>query len=528
MAWSGHQPGTALLSPPQLQGLNVRGGFRISQELLACVIAMSIYGSAYIAEVVRAGFNTVDRGVIEAARALGLRGVATFFLVHMPLALRAMLPTLTNQYVWLMKATTIGIAVGYADLFLVVSNSINQSGQTFEIIGIFMAGFLVINYLMSSVLNAVNRSIRLKGNQLRATGGSGERVRLLPTSLAELRSSYFGSWRNGVMTVVFGLCFGWLLLRLGNWALVSAVWREASAPLCRLPEAGACWSVISARWRLIFFGLYPADEQWRSAIACIILVSAAVLTAVPRFWKPKWVISAWIGGFVCYYILMRGGVFGLTPVAVQQWGGLALTLFVFAAVVIVGMPIAIVLALLRRSTLQPLSTIVGVIIDTIRSLPLLSLIYTAAVIMPFALPQWLQGEKLYRVILFFALFFACYQAEILRSGFQSLSNGQEEAAKALGIRYRDRIFRVLLPQVIKSSLPPTINQFVVTFKETSLILIIGFFEILGSGSTAYGDTQWSFAYLEVYIFVAAIYFAFTFSMSRYGAFLERRMNVGQR
>lgn len=221
-----------------------------------------------------------------------------------------------------------------------------------------------------------------------------------------------------------------------------------------------------------------------------------------------------------------GGVFGLLPVAPQDWGGLALTLFIFASVVVIGMPVALGLALLRRSSIPFVSPAIGGLIDVVRSLPLLSILFSAAVILPLALPEWLAGDKLYRVIGAFALFFASYQAENLRSGFQALSSGQEEAGKALGLSYWQNVFLVLLPQVFKLTLPPTINQIVITFKETSLIIIIGFFEILASGSAAFGTSEWSNAFIEVYVFIGLIYFVFVFSLSRYGAFLERRMSYG--
>lgn len=158
----------------------------------------------------------------------------------------------------------------------------------------------------------------------------------------------------------------------------------------------------------------------------------------------------------------------------------------------------------------------------------ISILFTFAIVLPFALPQWLQGDKLYRVILGSALFFSAYQAEIVRGGMQGVAKGQEEAAMALGMRYWQRIGRILLPQAMRNALPATINQFVISFKETSLVVIVGFFEILASGNAAYGTGEWRFAYVEVYAFIAFIYFIFVFSLSRYGAFLERRMSVSER
>lgn len=159
---------TPLLDMPGLQGLNVRGGMRVSPEFMALLIAMGIYGGAYIAEIVRGGFKAVGRGQVEAAQSLGLSPWRIFSLVRLPLALRAMLPILANQYIWLIKATTMGIVVGFTDFFMITALTINHSGQTLEAIFILMAGFLLINMSLAALFNRINRAIALKGNQVRA------------------------------------------------------------------------------------------------------------------------------------------------------------------------------------------------------------------------------------------------------------------------------------------------------------------------------------------------------------------------
>lgn len=163
----GRVPDAPFLDAPALQGLNLRGGLRIPPEFAALAIAIAIYGGSYIAEIVRGGFKAVGKGQEEAARSLGLTPWQVFAHVQMPLALRAMLPILANQYVWLMKATTMGIAIGFTDFFMIVALTINHSGQTIEAIGILMAGFLVINLSLAAVFNRINKAIALKGNQSR-------------------------------------------------------------------------------------------------------------------------------------------------------------------------------------------------------------------------------------------------------------------------------------------------------------------------------------------------------------------------
>lgn len=335
----------------------------------------------------------------------------------------------------------------------------------------------------------------------------------------------FGTWTDRFITLACALFLLWVVPGFVDWAFLDAVWSVADAQDCA-PGGGACWAVVDARHRLIFFGLYPYDEHWRSALACLAIIAVTMLSCVPLTWTAKRLGTLWIVGFLTFYVLMRGGVFGLADVTTDRWGGLALTLFIFAAVVLIGFPLSIVLAMARRSGLPVIRRMAAFFIDLTRSFPLLAILFAAAVILPFALPQWLQGDKLYRVIMAFAFFFACYQAEIVRGGMQSVPGGQEEAAKALGLGYLQRMTLVILPQAFRNSLPATINQVVITFKETSVVVIIGFFEVMASGNAAFGSGEWTHAYIEVYVFVALIYFVFVFTLSRYGAYLERRMRVG--
>ena len=350
-----------------------------------------------------------------------------------------------------------------------------------------------------------------------------------PGRLDTIKSRYFATRRDTIISIAFSALVAWVLWALLDWAILNGTFAPNAGDVCRENmHGGACWSVVSTRWRIVLFGLYPFEEQWRSAIACLVMIVVAILSCVPWFWSAKRLAPLWIAGFALFYVLMRGGFFGLTEVSEQNWGGLSLTIFIFAGVCLLGMPMAIAFALLRRSNLPWIARSMALIIDVIRSLPLLSIMFTFAIVLPFVLPDGLTGDKLYRVIVGYALFFACYQAEIIRGGMQSLPNGQEEAAKALGLNYWHRIGYIILPQAFRNALPPTINQFVITFKETSLVTIIGFFDVMASGRAASGTAEWNFAVIEMYVFVGLIFFVFVFSLSRYGAYLERRLGVGRR
>ncbi|OWU71229.1 hypothetical protein ATO2_02860 [Roseovarius sp. 22II1-1F6A] len=159
----GHEAGTPILSLPELKGLRIAGGVTLKPEMTALVVGLVLFGAAYIGEIIRGGLISVDRGKLEAGRALGLSAFQINRLILVPLALRASLPSLTNQYVWLMKATTVGLAVGYPDYFAVISTSINQSGQTLELLALLMGGFIVLNYSIAFVMNAINDRIKIKG-----------------------------------------------------------------------------------------------------------------------------------------------------------------------------------------------------------------------------------------------------------------------------------------------------------------------------------------------------------------------------
>ncbi len=340
-----------------------------------------------------------------------------------------------------------------------------------------------------------------------------------------IKQNLFSSPFNTLVTLLTAAFFITITYKFVDWAFISSIWSTEDEPLCK-EATGACWSVIDARHRIIFFGLFPYEEHWRSTLACVVMIATIIASCVPWFWSTAKLSTLWLLGFCTFYILMHGGLFGLSVITPERWGGLALTIFIFAAVSIIGMPLSIVLALGRRSKLPVIARLFGLFIDFFRSLPLLTILFTAAVITPFLLPGWLQGDKLYRVIAGFAIFFACYQAENIRAGLQAIPPGQDEAGLTLGLSYMQRVTRIQLPQAFRNSLPAIVNQFVITFKETSIVTIVGFFEILASGSAAFGTGKWTVYYIEVYVFIAAIYFIFVFSLSRYGAYLERKLRVG--
>jgi general L-amino acid transport system permease protein len=316
------------------------------------------------------------------------------------------------------------------------------------------------------------------------------------------------------------LLLAFLAWKIGRWALLDATWTGASAKDCG--ENGACWAVLGARYRLILFGLYPIEEQWRAALACLIVVAAVLLFQWPRLWETG-TLALGIGATSAVFLaLMYGGVLGLTFVPTDRWGGLALTIYLFVCGVLIGLPLGVALALLRRSKRPAVSASTAFAVDAVRTLPMVTILFSIAVLAPVAFPDWLLGDKLWRVALAFAFAYACYQSEIVRAGLQAIPFSQEETASALGLGAYYRMRLILLPQAIANGLPATINLLVATFKETSIVAIIGFFDFTASAEAAYGNAEWANAYVEVYLFIGATYFLCASGIAWLGRRIEMR------
>ena len=222
---------------------------------------------------------------------------------------------------------------------------------------------------------------------------------------------------------------------------------------------------------------------------------------------------------------MYGGVPGAPFVSTDRWGGLALTLFLYLIGIVTGLPCGVALALMRRSRHRALATSAAFVVDTVRTLPMVMILFTVGVLAPMVFPGGLAGDKLWRVAIAFGFAFGCYQSEIVRAGLQAIAVGQGEAAKALALSPYQRMRLVLLPQALTNGLPATVNLLVATFKETSIVAIIGYFDFAASAQAAYGNADWGGAYFEVYLFVAAVYFGFASIIGWLGHRIERRLRV---
>jgi len=341
------------------------------------------------------------------------------------------------------------------------------------------------------------------------------------TPLAWVRANLFSSWGNTLITV--GLLYGmWLALPpLIDWTFLKAVWQVDDPQQCRaVAGEGACWAFIAEKHRFILFGTYPYEQHWRPALAIVLLIALWGVSALRRCWH-WWLAVLWVAGLTVIGVLMWGGVLGLVYVENTRWGGLMLTLLLSSFGLFFAFPLAILLALARRSNMPVIQGLAVGFIELIRGVPLISLLFMASVMLPLFLPTGVSIDKLLRAQIALILFAAAYLAEVIRGGLQAIPSGQYEAADALGLSYWRKTLLVILPQALRISIPPLVNSFIAFFKDTSLVLIIGLFDLLSTIKVSLTEPAWTGYGMEAYLFASAIYFSFCYAMSRYSQKLER-------
>jgi general L-amino acid transport system permease protein len=339
-----------------------------------------------------------------------------------------------------------------------------------------------------------------------------------------LRASLFSSPLNTLLTVLVA----WLLLMvipaMVEWLFIRADFNATNAQECRA-SGGACWAFIVEKHRLILFGVYPYDEQWRPLLATVILIATIVCSCMRRFWKP-WLGLLWVAALTLVGILMWGGVFGLTHVENERWGGLPLTLILATFGIAAAFPFGLLLALGRRSHMPAVKAVCVMYIELIRGVPLISLLFMSSVMLPLFLPEGFSIDKLLRAQIALIMFAAAYIAETVRGGLQAIPAGQYEGADSLGLSYWQQMRKIILPQALKVVIPPLVGIFISLFKDTSLVVIIGIFDLTQAAKTAVADAAWRGFSAEAYLFIAFIYFIFCFSISRYSQSLERHLQTG--
>ena len=307
-----------------------------------------------------------------------------------------------------------------------------------------------------------------------------------------------------------------------QWAFIDSVWFGDGAA-CRDTD-GACWAIITANFRFMLFGFYPYELQWRPLLAMVILFSLLFYSRDRRHWK-KVLGYVWIVGLIIMGLLMKGGILGLTPVESGKWGGLPLTLLLAVFGLTAAYPLGVLLALGRQSKLPVIRWLCVLYIELIRGVPLISLLFMSSVVFPLFLPEGVTIDKILRAQVAFILFTAAYIAEVVRGGLQGMSRGQYEAAESMGLNYYLTMRLVILPQALKIVIPPSVSILIAAFKDTSLVVIIGLWDLLKTTNSVLVNPEWMGFSSEAYLFLAILYFCGCFSMSNFSRKLERELSA---
>jgi general L-amino acid transport system permease protein len=345
-------------------------------------------------------------------------------------------------------------------------------------------------------------------------------------ALGWLRRNLFSTPLNGALTllVVYGLYLA--VPPLVQWAVIDADWVGTSREDCT--SGGACWVFVAARLNQFLYGFYPPAEQWRVNLGLGLLVALVVPLMLKGFRYKRPLALVLVFGYpLIAYGLLYGGLFGLPMVQTYQWGGLMLTLVLAVVGIVLSLPLGILLALGRRSRMPVIRAASITYIEVWRGVPLITVLFMASVMLPLFFPGDVTLDKLLRAMIGIVLFQSAYMAEVVRGGLQAIPRGQYEAAEALGLGYWQSMGLVILPQALKLVIPGIVNTFIALFKDTTLVLIIGLFDLLGVVQQSFADPKWLGYSVEGYLFAGLVYWMFCFGMSRYSQTLERELSRGK-
>ncbi|MFN3514839.1 MAG: amino acid ABC transporter permease [Phenylobacterium sp.] len=323
--------------------------------------------------------------------------------------------------------------------------------------------------------------------------------------------------------VLLAVLLTWILPPLFRWAVLDATFFGESKAACQ--GGGACWAIVTSRWRQVLAGFYPEGHLWRVAVAALCLF-AGLLPALSRRTIALTPLVAPLGVVAAFGVM--GGA-GLLPRAPSDyWGGFFLNFLIGVAASVFALPIGIALALGRLSRLPVVKGLSVAFIELVRGAPLIVLLFAAAVVAPLFTPQGVTFDKLTRAMIVITLFEAAYMAEAVRGGLLGVPAGQAEAARALGLDPVRAFALVVAPQALRIATPALVNSFIGLFKDTSLIYVIGILDVTGVLRNAVTDFAWQGLETEAYVFVAVLFWIVCFSLSRWSAGLERRSAAPKR
>lgn len=348
---------------------------------------------------------------------------------------------------------------------------------------------------------------------------------------AWLRQNLFSSVGNSILTLLCLYVIYVVVTACFNFLFTTAVWTGLDGKACEGENVGACWPFITAKFGQFMYGRYPDPERYRVNLTYFLAAVGIIPLMIPAIPGKKWSVLYTFGIFpVIAYWLLTGGAFGMPIVETQYWGGLLITLVVATVGITMSFPIGVILALGRRSKM-PLARWASVgFIEFVRGVPLITILFMSSVMLPLFLAPGVTVDKLLRALIGVSLFSGAYMAEVVRGGLQAIPRGQFEAADALGLSYGKKMGLIVLPQALKVVIPNIVSSFIGLFKDTSLVLIIGLFDLLGVVQQNMADNKWFSPSMGItgYVFVAILFWVFCFAMSRYSQYLERRLNTSHR
>jgi general L-amino acid transport system permease protein len=342
-----------------------------------------------------------------------------------------------------------------------------------------------------------------------------------------MRLNLFATPADTILTLAVVAFLLWIIPPFLDWAVIKATISGTTKDACQ--PGGACWTVIKVRFGQLIYGLYPADEQWRVNLTAILLI----LAMVPFFtsWVKRKFLYAW--GLIIVFpvvadFILSGGAFGLEHVETTAWGGLFLTMLLSVVGITVSLPIGILLALGRRSKLPIIKTLSVTLIEIVRGVPLVTVLFMASVMLPLFFPPGWTVDKVARALIGISLFSGAYMAEVIRGGLQAIPKGQGEAASALGLSYWKTMGLIVLPQALRIVIPGIVNTFIGLFKDTSLVSIMGLYDLLGIAKVIVASPQWLGLDVETYLAAGFGFWIFCFGMSRYSKHVEEKLHTGHK
>ena len=351
-----------------------------------------------------------------------------------------------------------------------------------------------------------------------------------------LRKNLFSTWYNTIFTIL-GIYILYLAIPpFFQWAILDAVWSGEDRTVCEWYDenkvkyrAGACWLLIKVYFNFFTYGFYPDELQWRVNLSFIILAVATALMFIPNIKKKHYIgmFLFFIYPFIAFFLLSGNDTLGLDHVSTHKWGGLFLTFLLGSIGIVFALPLGIVLALGRRSKLPVVRILSVIFIEFWRGIPLITVLFFAAVMFPLFVPQGVEIDNLLRCIVGLTLFGGAYMAEVVRGGLQALPKGQYEAAQAVGLGYWRMMGMVIMPQALRIVIPGIVNTFIGLFKDTTLVFIISLMDLLLTIFTSNTNPDWMGFPFEGYIFAASVYFIICFSLSRYSLRVENKLMVSK-